>query len=559
MKELKKLLPAAAFLPVMAVAVCVVWALSGYIPPVFSADAAEEIITDYESTEESRAEETESVTEDYVTAPSIMSVKENAVYRDGTYYGRGKGFAGNITVAVVIEAGKISSISITETNDDDNFIKKASGIISSIIATQSTNVDAVSGATYSSRGIIEAVRDALKQAVVNMESTDELNGNLPDVTKKEGYDDRSSVTEKVSVPKDKAIYNDGTYYGTGEGFAGIIKVKVTVKNKKINSIEILESSDGKEYMESATALLKQIIKKQTTDVDTVSGATYSSTGLIQAVKDALKNAVIKEDSSVSDTTVEKTNTTDETTKNQETTSEGKFPYKDGVYFGTGNGYRGEITAAIIIEEKSIKYVIVTESDDDDTFLSKAKAVISKVMSKQSVNVDVVSGATYSSKGILEAIKNALAEAKRITNGITEESDTTTTQKTTDSTTEDNNETTKQQETSKRKYKDGTYTAEILCNPDDDWDFEPYTISVTVTLKNDVITSISDIKGVGKGYDSYNDWYIKRAAEGTSKYKGVVSSILEKGDLSGIDAVSGATCSSKAIIQAVKAAVEKGKY
>ena len=58
------------------------------------------------------------------------------------------------------------------------------------------------------------------------------------------------------------------------------------------------------------------------------------------------------------------------------------------------------------------------SEDDAAFFNRAKAVVDSVIKKQSVEVDTVSGATYSSKGILEAIENALKEADKATNGQT---------------------------------------------------------------------------------------------------------------------------------------------
>ena len=67
---------------------------------------------------------------------------------------------------VEISGGKIASIQIVENSDGSDYISKAASLIDSIITTQSTNVDTVSGATYSSVGIIQAVRDALSQAAV---------------------------------------------------------------------------------------------------------------------------------------------------------------------------------------------------------------------------------------------------------------------------------------------------------------------------------------------------------------------------------------------------------
>lgn len=572
--DLKKIMPAAIFIPVLVVMMCIIISLKRYIPSVYSVDAAEEVSADKngmetESSQNSEAE-TESITDEETTAAlkknSLTDIEENAKYKDGTYYGSGTGFAGKITVKVVIENGMIASITIVDTKDGDSFIKSASGVIKSIIDGQSTNVDVVSGATYSSSGIIEAVRDALKQAVIDNSDSGEINSPLSSVPAGSGTAAGNS-TEKTSLhtlSSDEAgkEYKDGTYYGSGTGFAGTIKVKVTVSNGKISDITIIESSDGKDYIDSASTLLKQIVKKQSTNVDTVSGATYSSNGLIEAVRDALKNAVIA-DATSSETTKKPSDTTTSTTANQaeETVKGGKFPYKDGVYFGTGEGFRGDITAAVVIESKTIKYILITEAEDDDAFLSKAKAVISSIMSKQSTDVDTVSGATYSSNGILEAVKNALAKAKSITEGGHATTTPDETKKTTEKKTTGNQETTKPQETDSSvtagKYKDGTYTVVAVCNPDSDGDFEPYDLSVKVTIKSDRVVEVTDVKGTGKGYDSYNDWYIKRASDGTAKYKGVVNSILDNGGPVA-DAVSGATCSSNAIIEAVRLALKQAE-
>ena len=83
-------------------------------------------------------------------------------------------------------------------------------------------------------------------------------------------------------------YEDGTFTGTGTGFSGDMTCEVTVKGGKITNIEILETNDDSAYLDKAKGLIDEIISKQTTDeVDTVSGATYSSNGIISAVEDAL--------------------------------------------------------------------------------------------------------------------------------------------------------------------------------------------------------------------------------------------------------------------------------
>lgn len=88
------------------------------------------------------------------------------MYKDGTYTGSGKGFKGGTTkVSVTVVNGKITSVETLSNGDTPQYYKKASGtVINNILSKQSTSVDTVSGATYSSKGIISAVSDALSQA-----------------------------------------------------------------------------------------------------------------------------------------------------------------------------------------------------------------------------------------------------------------------------------------------------------------------------------------------------------------------------------------------------------
>lgn len=86
-------------------------------------------------------------------------------------------------------------------------------------------------------------------------------------------------------------YKDGTYEGTGMGFGGEVTVSVTVADGKVAEITVL-SADGEDpaYYDQALAVLDEIVSAQSTEVDTVSGAMFSSTGLIDAAVDALGKA-----------------------------------------------------------------------------------------------------------------------------------------------------------------------------------------------------------------------------------------------------------------------------
>lgn len=105
------------------------------------------------------------------SAPSSSSAAAAATtttgaYKDGTYQGSGSGFRGASTVvSVVVSGGKISTINVDSYGDDKRFFDRAYSAISpEIISTQSASVDTVSGATYSSNGIMQAVTNALSTA-----------------------------------------------------------------------------------------------------------------------------------------------------------------------------------------------------------------------------------------------------------------------------------------------------------------------------------------------------------------------------------------------------------
>ena len=212
-------------------------------------------------------------------------------------------------------------------------------------------------------------------------------------------------------------YKDGTYYGTGTGFGGTLKVKVVISRGKITSIEVVENHDDSSYLNRAKALIGNIISSQSTNVDVISGATYSSNGIKSAVRDALRQAAVSGNSQSVNAKTEDTSKTEDNT-----TVKGNFPYKEGIYYGTAEGYNGEIEVAVVLQDKSIKAVLVTKNHDDEKFFNRAMDVVKNIMKKQSTDVDVVSGATYSSNGLINAVKNALKEAEKVTNGQTTEPD-----------------------------------------------------------------------------------------------------------------------------------------
>lgn len=597
----------------LVIAACVVISLSGYQTKASepSKDKKQQVSDRVTETEtENAAENTQTATGSFELA-------------DGVYKGSATGFSGPVTVAVTIMDKKITSIDILSSTDDEAFFNRAKGVIDRIIASQSFDVDVVSGATYSSNGIIGAVKNALTG-----EKDNGVTGKAKQESTSESESD-SSLAEIAAV-QDASAYKDGTYYGTGKGFAGTMKVKVDISGGKIASISIVSTKDGDSYVKSASSLLDTIVEKQSTNVDTVSGATFSSRGIIAAVRSALSQAAVSDNTTGNNTDKQGAaeasgnGQTDENSSGSasEKGTEGTLPYVDGIYYGTAEGYKGDIRVAVVIQDKTLKAILVTEKQDDEPFITNAMDVLKNMMKKQSADVDTVSGATYSSKGLIGAVKAAFEEARKTTAGentggsnsdsnnsndnnsnIAGEEDKAVLSKLVQSQASldgaqytqlswyllqirlgdaqeilESAESTKKDvscaqeklqaainalqknDTSTNVYEDGTYDVSTLCIPDDDMDFSAYNLSMKVTIANDRIVSITDVKGDG---DSQNVSYINKAADGTKNQPGMISVLTSQTnadsiDFSSIDTVSHATCTSKAIIDGCKSALEAAK-
>ena len=196
-------------LATVAVVACVGTALKGYAAPVYEVEQPETV-------QSSEAETTEKQQETEET----KQVKGNFDLADGFYKGSGTGFAGTVSVSVEIKDKSIVAINILSTQDDEAFFNRAKGVIDKIIAGQTLDVDVVSGATYSSNGIISAVKNAL---------TGEQDTSTPATTASSSNQSSPSIE---TVDDSNQTWKDGTYYGSGTGFNGEVQVQVVIADGK---------------------------------------------------------------------------------------------------------------------------------------------------------------------------------------------------------------------------------------------------------------------------------------------------------------------------------------
>lgn len=199
--------------------------LSDYTAPVYGSESEDEL-TETETIIESAG--MESVEETEVENTEAAVVLDGAFdLADGTYEGSANGFSGKIKVSVVIKNQTIRSINILSNSDDEAFFNRAKeGVTASILAKQSTDVDTVSGATYSSRGIINAVNAGVSVCLCSAELDMGAFDTVSRATTNHGlhrgsYQCTSEITKKDGT-KLKVAYYTGAATGVltnGETFS----------------------------------------------------------------------------------------------------------------------------------------------------------------------------------------------------------------------------------------------------------------------------------------------------------------------------------------------------
>lgn len=563
-----------AIIPAVCLAVLMVTVLTGYKTPQAKKYEASET-EDISQIKEALAKESTAATAETTKKNTTKKGKKGTIdVKDGTYKGSANGYGGKVTVNVTVSKKTMTAIDVVSApGETDSFFQRAKGVIDEMLTAQSTDVDVVSGATYSSNGIIGAVKNALFGTESNNATAAAANaGNA------------GGSAPSVSKVSESGTWKDGTYTGSGKGFGGTISVKVTVEDGKISAIDVTSASgETASYFSKAKGIIPKMISGQTTNVDAASGATYSSNGIITAVRNALSKAETGKSSTKKkkkkNKKNKKKNSGSDSNNNIAAPAEG---YEDGTYTGSaacsGEQFKEySVTANVTIKNGKISAVEISSTAKGTNlkqFMSRdeVKNLPSFIVSKNGTSgVDAVSGATYSSHAIFNAVNDALSKAKKNSSSTekkeettTEKKEETTTEKKEETTTEKKEETTteKKEETTTEKkeettenpdegknYKNGTYKVSVSCEPDEDEDFDPYTISMDITIKKDKITEISNITA---NTNSTNKAYTNDAK------KGMVSKIVANGNADGVNTVAGATCSSKAIKDACQKAFNAAK-
>lgn len=301
---------------------------------------------------------------------------------------------------------------------------------------------------------------------------------------------------------DTSQVEDGTYTGSAEAHNGPLEVEVIVEGGEISDVTVLSHEETDGIADPALEEVPSaIVENNSTEVDTVTGATVTSEAIIMAVNNAL--------SSDGGTAVVPGTDTESESSEEETSEEasGDATYTDGTYEGTAEGHNGPITLEVVIEGGTISDIIVGEHEETEGLSDPAfEEVPAAIIESNGTEVDTVTGATVTSDAIITAVEDALSKAS---GEETSEAAVTPT------------------------YTDGTYSATVVGHNG------PLTVEVVVA--EGVISDI--IVGEHEETDGLSD----------PAFEEVPAAIIENNSTD-VDTVTGATVTSDAIIEAVETAL-----
>lgn len=309
------------------------------------------------------------MTNNYSFSSGNAEVADLDSVEDGVYSGSADGYSGPISVEVTVEGGEITDVKVLSHSDSPGISDPAiEEVPAAMVAGNTTEVEVVSGATFTSTGIINAVNIAL---------TGEAGEASEAPVVDEGEED-----EEVEVSDN--VYVDGTYTETVEGHNGPMTVEVVVEGNVITSVVVLEHEETDGLADPALEdVPAAIIARNGTDVDVVSSATVTSEAVIKAVEKALGlGAKVR-----------------------------AATYNDGTYEATVDAAHGPLSVEVTVADGVISDVVVTEHSETEGLTDPAVTDLpTEIVESNSTDVVVVSGATVTSNAVKSAVDEALFAA-----------------------------------------------------------------------------------------------------------------------------------------------------
>ena len=204
------------------------------------------------------------------------------------------------------------------------------------------------------------------------------------------------VLTGTSAAAEEASYTPGTYSDTQQGLGGDVVVTITTDETSITDVQITGDNETPDIGGAAIeALIPAILEAQSADIDIVAGATVTSEAVLKAAANAIDAAKgVEKEAAV-------------------------LAMEDGTYSATTASYAeqyglattGSMTMNVTIADNALTDIEIAECTDTDVIGQTAFPIlIDEVLENQSLNVDMVSGATVSSAAFMTALKDCVAQA-----------------------------------------------------------------------------------------------------------------------------------------------------
>ena len=198
-------------------------------------------------------------------------------------------FIMRVLCLILIIGAVLGYNSMQKKDSDTEKDQQIASLTTRVEALEKQQDEILSAIEEASKAQEEAKKKAEEEAKNKKDSAAKKDADAADKEEEDQADADSE--EDFSEESEDLAYKNGTYTGDGQGFGGNIQVQVTLENDTITDIQVVSAPvEDSAYLSQGQGVISTILAAQSTDVDTISGATFSSTGIINAVNDALGKA-----------------------------------------------------------------------------------------------------------------------------------------------------------------------------------------------------------------------------------------------------------------------------
>ena len=410
-----------------------------------AAPADEEVTAEEAVTEAAQEAVTEAAPE--AVTEAMQDAAAGGAYVPGTYTGTGAGIDGDVTVTVTVDETSITEVKADVSGETPGLgAEIGPQMEEAFMAAQSADVDSIAGCTVTSTGLKDAMADALSQAeggaaaaapAAAEEAVEEAVTEAAEETVTEAVEEvvteaaeeavteaseeavteaaEEAVTEAAQEAAEGGAYVPGTYTGTGAGIDGDVTVTITVDESSITDVKADVSGETPGLgAEIGPQMEEAFMAAQSAEVDSIAGCTVTSTGLKDAMNDALAQAAAGEAAEAAEEAVTEAAEEAVTEGAEEAEADGTasaVAYKPGTYSAAAAGLDGAVTVTVTVDETSITDVVVDVSGETPGVGAEiGDQMVDAFMKAQSADVDVVAGSTVTSEGLKQAMKAALEAA-----------------------------------------------------------------------------------------------------------------------------------------------------